>query len=180
MLVAAEPMYWKDDGTAVAPMVPGARAVARLAARVSDENLLLQLIDQWLVVRNPRLHTDVLQIFVDARSALYENYAGRICDLFSESREHRIITRLIGDLGVLRFPSHSLRLVGRMVRDGRRDLAQQLVTACAEAIALETQEKELIDDQASLALLGAQPALNRCGTKLVRQIFRRTRRDWRL
>jgi hypothetical protein len=161
MLAPCESMYPDADGSPVAPAAPGARATARAAALLHDDQLLHELVSDWLTVNNPRLHTDVVQILIEASTPLYEHYVDSLRTWLATTREHASIVRLLGDAGVLRFPSHCLRLAARALADDRRDLAHQLADASASALAAHAPDRHSYTKAMKLALLGAAPVLNK-------------------
>lgn len=177
VLAPCEPLRLDTGGSPVAPTSPGARATARVAGEARDDELLLELISEWLKVCNPRLHTDVAQILIEARNPLYEDNIDSLCAWLSATREHASISRLVGDLGVLRFPSHCLRLAARALADGRADLAEQLAQATGDAFVQQAQDEASFVKLANLALLGAHPVLDETATNFLIGILQRTAKD---
>lgn len=179
MLRPAEALEYQPDGTAVAPTCPGARVVGRLARVTADRELLAGLLDEWLTIRNPRLHTDVVHVLVESPLPLYERYVATLCGWLQTSPEHGDITRLVGDAGVLRFPSHCLRLAARALHDGRDAVAEELACSTSRALADRAPDERSYLRQAGLALLGARPVLDSRSDGVFLKVFESTGRSRR-
>jgi hypothetical protein len=179
LLAEAEPMSLQSDGCWVAPMGPGARAVARLARDVSDHDLLQELVAHWLSIRNPRLHTDVVQVLIAVSSPIYTDHVDQLHRWLEESPPHSWIVRLAGDAGVLRFPSHCLRLAARALAESRPVLATRLIQATARAIASDSHDRASFWERANLAMLGAEPQLSTGTARRIHTQFRRVARSVR-
>jgi hypothetical protein len=179
LLAEAEPMTLQSDGCWVAPTSPGARATARLARDLSDDDLLQELVAHWLSIRNPRLHTDVVQVLIESSSPIYRHHVDQLQRWLEESPPHSWIVRLIGDAGVLRFPSHCLRLSTRAFADRRPVLATRLIQATARAIASDARDRASFWERANLAMLGAAPQLSTGTARRIHTEFRQAARSIR-
>jgi hypothetical protein len=160
MLAPAEPMTRDALGSPVAPVAHGARATARVAPMLRDDDLVRGLATEWLSINNPRLHTDVIQILLELPSGLYQEFIPRLCSWLTESPYHAEIVRLVGDRGVLRFPSHCLALALRALGEGQVVHADRLAVVTAEAIADSSRDGDDFTKQANLALLGVRSRLS--------------------
>lgn len=160
MLATAEPMTRDALGSPVAPVAHGARATARVAPTLRDDDLVRGLVTEWLSINNPRLHADVIQILIRLPSALYQEFIPQLCSWLTEGPYHAEIVRLVGDRGILRFPSQCLALALRALGEGQVDLAHHLAVVTAGALADSTGGEDDFTRQANLALLGVRSRLS--------------------
>ncbi len=179
LLTEAEPMRRQSDGCWVAPTSPGARTTARLVREVTADDLLHELADHWLAIPNPRLHTDVVQVLIEAPTPIYPAHVAQLCRWLDQSPPHSWITRLVGDVGILRFPSHCLRRASRALADDRTTIGNQLIEATAQAMAADTNDRESFLERANLAVLGAEHQLDPGAARRVKGAIRRTARSLR-
>lgn len=117
------------NGSPVAPTSHGARTVARLAGEHHDIAALRDILHEFFKAHNPRAHTDAVQALLIHDSSLYMEFVPSISELVIHSSSHSDLTRLVGDRGILRFPSHVLRLALRAQREHETETFHQLVSA---------------------------------------------------
>lgn len=155
MLLPADSLYMDQTGNPIAPTCPGSRMVARVVDSTNDIQLIKELVDHWLTISNPRLHADVVQILISCRKSVYLDYVEALCSIISGSYFHGVIVRLVGDLGVLRFPSQMLRLAVRAYREQQTVTSEKLIDSVAETLYKNSYGNDL-ESQVELSLRGAR------------------------
>jgi hypothetical protein len=146
---------------------------------LGDDDVLQELVTHWLSIPNPRLHTDVVQVLIEASGPIYPNHVDQLHRWLEESPPYSWIVRLVGDAGVLRFPSHCLRLAARALADSRPVLATRLIQATARAIASDSHDPASFWERANMAMLGAEPQLSTGTARRIHTEFRRVARSVR-
>lgn len=149
MLDDSKPM---DYERLMAPASHASRLLARLAKSVKDGSVITRLFDGWIDVDNPRLHTDMAEVLLRRGGPM--SLVDDLLQWTDLTEYHSRTTRLMGDRGVLRFPSHCLKLIDLQLRKGGNSEAVRSVQFLAQSLGKWSGDADDLENQAHLCLAG--------------------------